>query len=37
MIDGVEAMIAAMDDDERRAVGAFLDGLIAIYDVNLSP
>jgi len=37
MIDGVEAMIAAMDDDERRAVGAFLDGLIALYDVNLSP
>jgi DNA-binding MarR family transcriptional regulator len=37
MIDGIEEMIAAMDDAERRAVGTFLDGLIALYDVNLSP
>ncbi|MFI7546952.1 MarR family winged helix-turn-helix transcriptional regulator [Actinoplanes sp. NPDC049599] len=32
MIDGVESVIATMDDAERRAVAGFLDRLIALYD-----
>ena len=32
VIDGVEDLIAAMDDDERRAVSGFLDGLLKLYD-----
>jgi DNA-binding MarR family transcriptional regulator len=32
VIDGVESLIAAMDDDQRRAVTDFLAGLLKLYD-----
>jgi DNA-binding MarR family transcriptional regulator len=37
VIDGVEAAIAAMDDDERRAVTSFFDRLLNLYDEATPP
>ena len=32
LINGLEAVVASMDDDERAAASAFLDKVIAAYD-----
>jgi DNA-binding MarR family transcriptional regulator len=32
LIEGVEELIASLDDDERATVGRFLDRLLAVYD-----
>jgi DNA-binding MarR family transcriptional regulator len=37
VIDGIESVIAAMDDTERRAVTTFLDRLLALYDEATEP